>query len=56
MKTVPTVRLASPSDALELSNLPDELRLVTGDIAGRDRSLDRQPIGCLYLIGSQMAA
>jgi putative transposase len=37
MKTVPTVRLASPADAVELPDLPEELRVAMADIAGAAR-------------------
>jgi putative transposase len=37
MKTVPTVRLARPTDAAELPDLPEGVRLALGDIAGAAR-------------------
>ena len=34
MKTVPTVRLADTADAVMLPDLPEEIALAMGDIAG----------------------
>jgi hypothetical protein len=37
VKTVPTVQLADPTDTAGLLELPDQVRLALGDIAGAAR-------------------